>query len=155
VPRCVPRSERHRLSALVLAAGTVALVACGAPQPKSGSQCVSGLRADCAPLYDPPVFDTIFTKILQPTCAQGMGTCHTADAAMGNLVMEDPDDTYARLLGQVDGRARVIPGDPSCSLLVERLEANSSDVRMPPGPTPLDAGARCDIEQWIAMGAAR
>ncbi len=131
------------------------LVACASPPNQSQTECVSGLRTDCSPLYDPPVFTTIFTKILQPTCAQGMGTCHTSDAAMGGLVMEDIDDTYARLLGQVDGRARVNPGDPSCSLLVERLEANSPDVRMPPGPTPLDAAARCDIVQWIAMGAAR
>lgn len=140
---------------LALTAGPVLLVACGSPQPKNQNQCVSGLSTACKPLYDPPAFSTIFDKILMPTCAQGMGTCHTSDAAMGGLVMEDADDTYARLLGQVDGRARVIPGDPSCSLLVERLEAKSSDVRMPPGPTPLDEAARCDIVQWIAMGAAR
>ena len=148
-------SVRLRFTALVLAAGTVTLVACASPPPKTETQCVSGLRTDCSLLYDPPVFSTIFDKILHPTCAQGMGTCHTADAAMGNLVMEEADDTYARLLGQLDGRVRVKPGDPSCSLLVERLEASSSDVRMPPGPTPLDAGARCDIVQWIANGAAR
>jgi hypothetical protein len=116
---------------------------------------VSGLHTDCQPLYDPAVFPTIFEKILKPTCAQGLGTCHTSDAAMGNLVMEDADDTYARLLGQYDGRARVNPGDPSCSLLVERLESSDTNFRMPPGPTALDAGARCDIVQWIASGAAR
>lgn len=74
---------------------------------------------------------------------------------MGNLVMEDADDTYARLLGESDGRARVKPGDPACSLIVERLEAKSAEQRMPPGPTPLSAAARCDIVQWIDQGAAR
>lgn len=148
-------SARLGVTARALVAGTVALVACASPPTKNATACVSGLRTDCKPLYDPAVFPTIFAKILQPTCAQGMGTCHTSDAAMGNLVMEDADDTYARLLGQYDGRVRVKPGDPSCSLLVERLESNDSDFRMPPGPTPLDAAARCDIEQWIANGAAR
>lgn len=151
-----PASTLLRFTTLALVAGTVTLVACASPPPKkTETQCVSGLRTDCSPLYDPAVFPTIFEKILHPTCAQGMGTCHTSDAAMGNLVMEDADDTYARLLGQYDGRARVLPGDPSCSILVERLEADSADVRMPPGPTPLDAAARCDIVQWIANGAAR
>jgi hypothetical protein len=74
---------------------------------------------------------------------------------MGNLVFEDEDDAYARLLGEVDGRARVKPGDPACSLLVERLEAKSSDERMPPGPTPLSDAARCDIVLWISEGATR
>jgi hypothetical protein len=137
-------------------AGVLFCVACSSPtaKPTTGT-CVAGLKTDCSPLYDPPVFSTIFQKILQPSCAQGQGTCHTADAAMGNLVFEDEDDAYARLLGEEDGRARVKPGDPACSLIVERLEAGSSTVRMPPGPTPLPEAARCDIVQWISQGAMR
>jgi hypothetical protein len=69
--------------------------------------------------------------------------------------MEEADDTYSRLLGELDGRARVKPNDAACSLLVERLEAASSTERMPPGPTPLSAAERCDIVLWIAGGAAR
>lgn len=132
-----------------------AATACSSPSKPTTNACVEGLRTDCSPLYDPPSYATIFEKILHPTCAQGMGTCHTADAAMGGLVFEDEDDAYARLLGDADGRARVSPGDPACSLLVERLEAKSSEVRMPPGPTPLSEAARCDIVQWISEGAAR
>jgi len=130
--------------------------ACSSPgKPSTPATCVEGLRTDCSPLYAPPTYSTIFEKILHPTCAQGMGTCHTADAAMGGLVFEDEDDAYARLLGDADGRARVAPGDPACSLLVERLEAKDPEVRMPPGPTPLSEAARCDIVQWISEGAAR
>jgi hypothetical protein len=136
---------------LLLLPGT----ACSSPAKPSSGTCVEGLRTDCSPLYDPPTYSTIFEKILHPTCAQGMGTCHTADAAMGGLVFEDEDDAYARLLGDAGGKARVAPGDPACSLLVERLEAKTSDVRMPPGPTPLSEAARCDIVQWISQGAAR
>lgn len=155
MPKARATAQPFRFGARALVAGTLALAACASPSPKPEAACVSGLHTDCRPLYDPAVFPTIFEKILQPTCAQGRGTCHTSDAAMGNLVMEDADETYARLLGQFDGRARVTPGDPSCSVLVERLESDDSDFRMPPGPTPLDAGARCDIVQWIAGGAAR
>lgn len=144
------RARRHWLSL-----GLVVCGACSSSPAPATSTCVEGLRTDCSPLYDPPSFSTIFEKILQPTCAQGQGTCHTSDAQMGNLVFEDEDDAYARLLGEVDGRARVKPGDPACSLLVERLEANSSNVRMPPGPTPLPEAARCDFVQWISEGAAR
>jgi hypothetical protein len=137
--------------------GCLAGAACSSPSAAAPTtqSCVEGLRTDCSPLYDPPTFSTIFAKILQPTCAQGQGTCHTSDAAMGGLVFEDADNAYALLLGEVDGRARVKPGDPGCSLLVERLEANSSTVRMPPGPTPLSEAARCDIVQWISEGAAQ
>jgi len=54
-----------------------------------------------------------------------------------------------------DGRKRVLPGDPSCSILMERLEVNDANLRMPPGPTPLSAGERCDFVQWIMNGAPR
>jgi len=116
---------------------------------------VTSLQLDCQPLHDPPIFATIFEQVLHPGCAQGTGTCHTADAAEGDLVMEDVDETYARLLGDFDQRPRVKPGNPACSLLVERLEAPSPYRRMPPGPTPLSAAARCDVTQWISQGAAR
>jgi hypothetical protein len=132
-----------------------ALGACSSSKQPATGPCVEGLRTDCSPLYDPPTYATIFENILHPTCAQGRGTCHTADAQMGGLVFEDAGDAYSRLIGDADGRPRVVPGDPACSLLVERLEAQSSDVRMPPGPTPLSAAARCDIVQWISQGAAR
>lgn len=136
--------------------GLLAVAACGSPSmPPPAGTCVEDLRTDCSPLYDPPTYSTIFQKILQPTCAQGTGTCHTSDGAMANLVFEDADDAYARLLGEVDGRPRVNPGDPACSLLVERLEARDPNVRMPPGPTPLSDAARCDVVRWIAEGAQR
>jgi hypothetical protein len=147
------RSFRFRAGAIVLL--LTRALACSEPDPAPTSACVPGLSTDCSPLYDPPTFSVIFDKILLPTCAQGMGTCHTAAGAKGGIVMEDADDTYERLLGLVDQRARVEPGDPACSLLVRRLEAPSAEERMPPGPTPLSAAERCTIVLWIANGAAR
>ncbi len=149
--RSASRLARRRMVGLLALLAT----ACGSPEKPAATTCVEGLRTDCSPLYAPATYSTIFEKILHPTCAQGMGTCHTTDAGMGGLVFEDADDAYARLLGDADGRARVAAGDPACSLLVERLEAKDQQVRMPPGPTPLSEAARCDIVQWISEGAAR
>ena len=117
----------------------------------SDPPCVTGLTPSCQGLYDPPAFQTIFDKILHPTCGVGSGTCHTADAAMGGLVLENADDAYARL---VDGR-RVVAGDPGCSLIMKRLTSSDPSYRMPKGPTPLLPAAQCTIVQWIAAGAKR
>jgi hypothetical protein len=73
---------------------------------------------------------------------------------MGGLVFENIDMSYALLLGQNGGKARVIPGDPACSLVVEKLESTDPTFRMPPG-TPLLPGEQCTIVQWIAQGAKR
>jgi hypothetical protein len=116
---------------------------------------VEGLSTSCSPLYDPPDYPTIFTKILHPTCATGQSTCHTSSGSKGGLVFEDETQSYELLIGQGDGRKRVVPGDAACSLLVERLEAKDALLRMPPGPTPLSEGERCTIVRWIENGAAR
>ena len=139
-----------RLRGVALASGLVC--GCGnGPAPA----CVEDLSTDCAPLYDPPVFSVLFEKTLQPTCATGMGTCHTSDAAAGGLSFEDADQAYALLVGDAGGAARVRAGDPACSPLVIRLEATEASERMPPGPTPLPEAERCAVVQWIANGAAR
>jgi hypothetical protein len=117
--------------------------------------CVKNLSLDCKPLYDPPVYQTIFDKTFHPTCATGTGTCHTSDAAKGGLVFENADTAYGLLVGTIDGRKRVLAGDPACSLVVIRLESSNASVHMPPGPSFLPAAERCAIEQWIAAGAAR
>jgi len=142
---------------LVAGLGLLLATACGTQDspPKPGLTCVEGLRTDCSPLYDPPVYPTIFSKILHTTCATGQNTCHTRSASMGGLVFEDEQESYDLLLGTTDGRARVAPGDPACSILVERLEAKDPDLRMPPGPAPLSDAERCDFVQWIENGAAR
>ncbi|WP_394841495.1 hypothetical protein LZC95_31025 [Pendulispora brunnea] len=137
----------------------VVVVACsGGDDSPAGPSCVQGLKLDCTPLYDPPDYPTLFEKTFKKTCASGVGTCHTSDAAKGGLVFEDADTAYAQLLGTAPGaagRKRVIPRDPACSLLVEKLESTEPSVRMPPSSSGLPAAERCAIERWIANGAAR
>lgn len=111
------------------------------------------VTTDCEPAYE-PVFSEIFAQTLQPTCG-GDGTfCHARPAAKAGMVFEDPDAAYDLLLGNTDGRARVTPLDPSCSLVVRRIEAVDPGLAMPPGD-PLAPAVRCAIVQWIADGAKR
>jgi hypothetical protein len=144
--------------ARVLAFAAVACASIAAACSSSSNDapaCVANLSLDCKPIYDPPVYQTIFDKTFHPTCASGTGTCHTSDAAKGGLVFEDADTAYALLLGQQDGRKRVIPHDPACSLLMERLESTDPSFHMPRGPNSLLPSELCAIAQWIAAGAAR
>ena len=133
----------------------VVLCAAVACDSEERSSCVDDLPLECAPLYDPPIYDTLFERTFRPTCASGMGTCHTSDAAKAGLVFEDADTAYSLLLGDEGGRVRVVPGDPACSLLMIRLEGDSPTFRMPPGPNALSAAERCAISKWIAAGAER
>lgn len=143
----------RRLSSVAV---LVAAAACSSdPPPEATLACVQGLSAECSPLYPTSDFTTLYTKILHPSCATGNGTCHTQSGSKAGLVFEDEEQSYALLLGEVDGRQRVIPGDPGCSVLMERLEVSSPTLRMPPGPTPLTEAERCNFVRWIASGAAR
>ena len=136
------------------AAALVVLAGCGGKHADTPA-CVTNLPKDCPLLYDPPTYATIYDKILHPTCAEGIASCHTADGAKGGLVFENADDAYALLLGMRDGRARVLPNDPSCSLIVIKTWSTDPNFRMPPGNMALPMPEFCDIEQWIAQGAQR
>jgi hypothetical protein len=138
------------------ALAAILFVACSTPSTTSDPPCVAGLSTDCAATYDPPIYQTIFDKILNPTCATGTGTCHTSDGAKAGLVFENADDAYGLLLGTTAGsHARVNPGDPGCSLIMKRLSSTDPNYRMPPGPMALPAGETCTIVKWIAAGAKR
>ena len=141
--------RRSLAAALVVAAG------CGGKQ-EGAPACVTDLPNDCPAtlLYDPPLFSTIYDKILHPTCAEGLATCHTTDGAKGGLVFENVDDAYALLLGQKGGRARVLPNDPACSLIVIKTWSTDPNFQMPPGAR-LQRPDFCTIEQWVARGALR
>jgi hypothetical protein len=128
----------------------VALASCSDPPP-ADLPCVT-LKTDCMPLYDPPTYPTIYAKIFQPTCATGIGTCHTADSRKAGLYFQDASQAYQLLIGMADGRARVLPNNPGCSILAERLFSSDPAKRMPPGGGLSDAQL-CDIAKWLAAGA--
>ena len=134
---------------------TIGLGACGGPEPPPGPGCVVGLETDCQDLLlDPPLYSRIFPGIIRPGCAVGAGNCHTADAAMGGLVLDDVDDAYDALLGKNGGPVHVLPHDPVCSPLMSRLTSTDPNFVMPKG-SRLSDPALCDFVQWIARGATR
>jgi hypothetical protein len=117
------------------------------------ASCVTGISTECAPLYA-PTFDQIYARTLAPTCAQPGMDCHGSAGVQGGLFFTTPDSAYSLLLGHADGHARVIPNDPACSILVERIEASDASRLMPPG-APLSPAEQCSIIQWISQGAQR
>jgi hypothetical protein len=114
---------------------------------------VAGLTPDCAATYSPATFASIFTGILQPNCAVGTGTCHTPDFAAGGVVFAAQTGAYDVLLATGGGTAFVVPDNPGCSILMERLESSDPNFHMPRGTTFLSSGDLCTIVQWISAGA--
>jgi len=132
----------------------------GAPRPGDdggNADCIDPLPLDCRPSFEPATYDAIFSKVLRPSCgSSASGTqCHGAAGMQAGLVLADLDEGYDSLLGTADGRPRVVPGKPECSILIQRLEASDREVRMPLNADPLDESVRCAIRLWIADGAER
>lgn len=124
------------------------LSACESGSGDDGApSCVEIDVTACALLY-PATYEQVWSQTLAPSCSGGGSACHPSGAA---LSFQDAAVTYDDLL---DG-ALVIPGDPGCSPLMIRLESDDPSFRMPPGSTPIHAGARCSIANWIANGAAQ
>ena len=132
----------------------VCAAACGEGTDSGpGLVCATDLTPTCSATFDPPSFATIYAKILQPTCATGNGTCHTADGRKAGLAFVTEDEAYALLTGKDAKRAT--PGDYQCSLIIERLTSKNPSLHMPPGPNSLSAPDLCTLVKWIANGAPR
>jgi hypothetical protein len=144
--------DRHWHVAGGLLACVLALSCSSPTDPPPAPACVT-VNANCQPLFDPPTYASLFTMILQPTCASGTHTCHTSDTKKGGLVFEDATDSYNLLLGMgADHRARVLPDNPGCSILMERLQSKDPAFQMPPG-NPLSDAQICDFAKWLTAGA--
>jgi hypothetical protein len=149
----------RRTTDYVIAAALSAFVlssACTSPAPAE-PPCVAESElpsASCKPTYDPPDFKTLYAKIFHPTCAAGTGTCHSADGHKNGLVFESEDEAYNLLLAPQGARARVLPNDTSCSILMKRITSHDSSYEMPPGAR-LSDGEICAITKWVAAGAKR
>lgn len=128
-----------------------------------GGACGGGSEtAECLP--EPmaactPEINTDFASIHRSLFARRCGTtgvaCHGPEGRNGDLVLSDPDTAYKALLGQDGTNARVTPGDPACSLLLQRLESDDPEKRMPLLEDKLSEGMRCAVRTWIEGGAVR
>jgi hypothetical protein len=147
---------------IALLAATGAWGGCGDGAAPDGGQAGTGspmqclpdeLPLDCGPAFQ-PTYEAFFNTHLRATCSAGGTSCHSADGAQAGLELDDRELAYDYLLGNVDGRARVVPGDPQCSPLSMRLESDDPEFVMPQG-SQLPEGHRCAVRQWIANGAQR
>lgn len=129
------------------------LIACAA-ETSDGAACLEPLSTDCSAVWSD--YNDIYDNLIVPHCG-GPGTgssCHGAEGLKAGLDLSDRERAYQSLLGELDGHARVIPGNPECSELVRRLEATDPTQVMPPG-RQRPAEQRCSIVRWIADGAQR
>jgi len=105
-------------------------------------------------------FDEIQALIFTPTCATR--SCHDAQSATGNLVLEE-GASYDELVGVVPdvlaarnaGMLRVDPGHPENSFLLTKLlgPPPGQGSRMPLVGDPLAANQIDLIRSWIVAGA--
>ena len=140
---------RKLLPSALLLACLVAAAACGG----SSSACMPEPPVECTPSINTD-FASLHKNILSQRCGTSGGACHGPSGKQGNLVLSDPQTAYSALLGKDGTATRVIPGDPSCSLLMQRLESDDPQRRMPRGENKLPDGLRCAIRRWIEEGAA-
>ena len=82
--------------------------------------------------------------------------CHSASGHQANLSFGgDEASAYAAVMANssIDpSRARVVPGNAACSLLIVRTDSPGTDYQMPKG-TPLTNEASCALVQWVQAGA--
>ncbi|MET0595700.1 MAG: c-type cytochrome domain-containing protein [Polyangiaceae bacterium] len=136
---------------------TTVLSCSGADETQSAGpppRCIENLNVDCTDvLYPSSAYSTIFEKLVQPQCAIG-SSCHGANGAMGGLVLANADEAYDALLGTKGGTKHVVPGDPTCSPLMVRLESRDANFQMPRG-SRFSEPALCNFIQWIKQGAQK
>jgi hypothetical protein len=137
----------------VLSLAALALLCACKGSDSPGKSCID-LPADCTPSI-PTTFDAIYSQVLLPSCGSSLtgGSCHAKAGAQAGLILEGQDVAYDMLLGNGGAKARVEPGMPECSVLMQRLSSDDASFRMPRGSAKLPDGVRCAISKWIEKGA--
>jgi len=148
-------SRRSSWSACYLVFGAV-LAGCAGDPAVPSQTCLQPFTEACQPSLD-PTYSELYPKLFEPRCGgAGVGNaCHGKAGLQGGLGLYDLDSAYDFLLGHAGNQAAVLPGDPECSPLMERLETDNLERRMPRGAAQLPAGVRCAVRLWIKQGAAR
>lgn len=87
--------------------------------------------------------DSLFQRHIAPLFAQRCLECHDANTREGDLDLSSPADLT------IPGTTVLVPGDPSASLLWQRVDADE----MPP-EHPLSAAEKKLLHEWIGAGGA-
>jgi hypothetical protein len=127
--------------------------------------CDEGLSSLAGPTPDlQPSFASIQSRIFESSDSSGRSACIKCHSTIGRNpsggLSLDHSVAYNNLVNaavrEKPGATRVIPGDPTNSYIIHKLEG-SSDVtgrRMPfDGPPYLTGGQIQIIQRWISIGA--
>jgi hypothetical protein len=123
--------------------------------PHAADACTE--QATCAP----PITAVKPFKAIQDvfTVSCALPTCHSALAREGGLVLSEEEVSYNSLvdvpaeLPEAQGMLRVKSGDPTNSLLIQKLRGTGPGDEMPQNLPPLGEGIIGMIERWIERGA--
>ncbi len=104
------------------------------------------LRAAAPPAPPTSSFKSEVIPILVKKCSG----CHSNMKKKGGYQL----GTFAQLFKQgKSGEDPIVPFKPEKSLLLQRIESQDADERMPPGDDPLSPLEIASIKNWIAKGA--
>lgn len=102
----------------------------------------------------PPTLSVVQEQVFTPRC--GVAACHSGDNPPVGLDLSE-GNAYANIVNVdatvVDGRIRVIPGDPENSLLYEVTGGPVEGVRQMPVGFVLEDSDRELLFAWIEEGA--
>jgi hypothetical protein len=140
------------------------------PGPGTGTAGSSAAGSGGMPMFTPgsPTWAAIYNEIIAGTGCNGGVSCHAGSAA-GNLVMKNQAEGYTALVGvkamgmnvpaggtncKDTGLTRVVAGDPTNSLLMQKISnpMPTCGNHMQPGGN-LTAAQIEQIRMWIANGA--
>jgi len=104
-------------------------------------------------LRTPPHAEVNFDRDVRPILSEHCFRCHGPD--VGTAAAGLRLDSFKGATKDLGGEAAVVPGDPSKSVLLQRVSANPSE-RMPPsdsGVQPLSTAQIETLKEWIQSGA--
>lgn len=113
------------------------------------------LVAVCAMATRLPGADDIdFGRDIRPILSQNCFKCHGPDDTRreAELRLDERDGT---LRPSASGQRPIVPGNPSQSEVIRRIESNDPDLQMPPPSTKraLTADEKSMLRKWITAGA--
>jgi len=153
--------SRRALPLLLSALSALTVIALGCEGPIDAGGEPAGADSEADPLAvpdlaEPGSLDALQREVILPSCAGQAGLCHhgqfepnlsTAALTYENLVLRPSLER--------NDQARVVPGDPAGSLLIDKLRDREVISRMPLGAEPLAEEDIAAIEAWIQAGALR
>lgn len=100
--------------------------------------------------------DALHETVIAKRCSGQPGLCHNGQFEPN---LSTPALTYAYVVNRPGiekaDKLRVKPGDPTNSLLIDKIRNRGVATQMPLGAEPLDEADTVAIEAWITAGALR